>query len=226
MKQKILYIEDDVTLGLLVKEALEKNGYEVLKVMNGTDGLINFKTFQPHLCLLDIMLPGKDGYAVADQIRAINRHVPIIFLTAKIQATDLVKGFKSGCNDYVRKPFNMEELLLRIENWLAVKYEDNRLPDQQTIGTFIFDPSKQLLIGRNSAITRLSHKETELLNVLCNYKNTIVSRDYILQKVWGTDTIYNSRTLDVYITRMRKYFKPDNHISLIALKGIGYRLIC
>jgi len=227
MKKKILYIEDELTLGHLVRESLEKNGYEVLKIMNGTDGLISFKTYQPHLCLLDIMLPGRDGYSVAEQIRSTDRQVPIIFLTAKIQAEDLVHGFKSGCNDYVRKPFNMDELLVRIENWLQVKYNASHEADLSTlaIGAFVFDPNKQLL-EHNDNIIRLSHKETELLNVLYQYKNSIVSRDYILQKVWGTDTIYNSRTLDVYINRLRKYFKPDSHINLITLKGIGYRFIC
>src|SRR4051812_44106584 len=122
MKQRILYVEDELILGHLVKEALEKAGYEVAKYLNGIDGINNFKSFQPHLCLLDIMLPGTDGYTVAEQIRAADRQVPIIFLTAKVQATDLVKGFQAGCNDYVRKPFNMDELLLRVENWLEVKY--------------------------------------------------------------------------------------------------------
>jgi DNA-binding response OmpR family regulator len=227
MKPKILYIEDELILGHLVKEALEKNGFEVLKYVNGIDGLVNFKTIKPSLCLLDIMLPGKDGYSVAEQIRAMDRHVPIIFLTAKVQATDLVKGFKAGCNDYVRKPFNMEELLLRVENWLQVKYggEGASQPNHLIISSFSFDPQKQSLEHNNDVI-RLSHKETELLNVLYNYRNTIVSRDYILQKVWGTDTIYNSRTLDVYINRLRKYFQPDSHIDIITLKGIGYRFIC
>ena len=227
MKHKILYIEDELILGQLVKEQLEKSGFEVLKVINGSDGLINFKTFHPHLCLLDIMLPGKDGYMVAEQIRALDKHVPIIFLTAKVQATDLVKGFKAGCNDYVRKPFHMEELLLRIGNWLEVKYGAATAlqPLNNPIGSFNFDPQKQQLL-RDGHVIKLSHKETELLNVLYNYKNTIVSRDYILQKVWGTDTIYNSRTLDVYINKLRKYFLPDNHVNLITLKGIGYRFIC
>ncbi len=226
MKQRILYIEDELILGQLVKDALEKHGFEVLKVINGSDGLAMFKKYRPHLCLFDIMLPGKDGYTVAEQVRAIDVHVPIIFLTAKVQATDLVQGFKAGCNDYVRKPFHMEELLLRVENWLAVKY-GIETPQQNNyiIGIFAFDPHKQLLSGKERQI-RLSHKETELLNVLCNYKNTIVSRDYILQKVWGSDSVYNSRTLDVYINRIRKYFKDDSHINLITLKGIGYRFIC
>ena len=227
MKQKILYIEDELILGQLIRDAMEHHGFEVLKLTNGADGLVSFKTFRPHLCLLDIMLPGDDGYTVAEQIRRIDAQVPIVFLTAKVQAADLVRGFKAGCNDYVRKPFNMEELLLRIDNWLEVRYgaKNSVRVQSHAIASFSFDPDKQLL-ERESTITRLSHKETELLNVLYNHKNTIVSRDYILQKVWGTDTIYNSRTLDVYITRLRKYFRPDSHIHLITLKGIGYRFIC
>jgi len=226
MNQRILYVEDEQILGQLVKESLEKRGFNVLPVSNGNDSLPIFKKFSPHLCLLDIMLPGTDGYQVAEQIRAIDKKVPIIFLTAKIQPADLVMGFKAGCNDYVRKPFNMEELVLRIENWLLVKYgeQDTIQHNNYQIGAFIFDLQKQLLRYKDEN-TRLSHKESELLHILCNHKNTIVSRDYILQKVWGDNTIYNSRILDVYITRLRKYFKPDPHSEIITLKGIGYKFI-
>jgi DNA-binding response OmpR family regulator len=226
MKQRILYVEDEQILGQLVKESLEKHGFDVLLVANGNDSFPLFKKYSPHLCLLDIMLPGTDGYQVAEQVRSIDKKVPIIFLTAKIQPSDLVAGFKAGCNDYIRKPFHMEELLLRIENWLYVKYgeQDTIQYNNHQIGAFIFDLQKQLL-RYNEENIRLSHKESELLSILCNHKNTIVSRDYILQKVWGGHTIYNSRILDVYISRLRKYFMPDTHIEIITLRGIGYKFI-
>jgi DNA-binding response OmpR family regulator len=226
MKQRILYVEDEVILGQLVKDSLEHHGFDVILVTNGNESIASFKTYNPHLCLLDIMLPGVNGYEVAEHIRSLDKKVPIIFLTAKIQATDLVSGFKSGCNDYIRKPFHMEELLLRIQNWLTVKYGDNETIQHNNyqVGAFIFDLQKQMLRYKEQS-TRLSHKESELLGILCDHKNTIVSRDYILQKVWGGHTVYNSRILDVYISRLRKYFMPDTHIEIITLRGIGYKFI-
>jgi len=227
MKQRILYVEDEIILGQIVKESLEKHGFEVLLVANGTDSLPALKKYSPHLCLLDIMLPGISGYQVAEQIRAMDKKVPIIFLTAKIQASDLVSGFKAGCNDYVRKPFHMEELILRIENWLYVKYgeHDEIQHNNYQVGSFIFDRQKQILRHGSEEIL-LSYKESELLGVLCNQKNAIISRDYILQKVWGDNTIYNSHILDVYISRLRKYFLPDTYIKIITLRGIGYKFVC
>ncbi len=225
MQHKILYVEDEAVLGQLVKEALTKHGYDVLWQKNGDEAIREFKKYAPHLCLLDIMLPGTDGYDIATQIRAADKEVPIIFLTAKTQVSDLVMGFNAGCNDYVRKPFNMEELLLRINNWVAVKYgstQSDAISIQ--IASFSFDQRTQLLSSPTQT-AKLTHKEAELLRILCDYKNTIISREYILQKVWGGDSIYNSRSLDVYITKLRKYFKPDRHIDIITLRGIGYRFI-
>lgn len=226
MKRKILFVEDEPILGQLVKESLESYGYEVRHITNGANGQAAFKSFGPHLCLLDIMLPGTDGYAIAQQVRGMDTAVPIIFLTAKVQPSDLVRGFSVGCNDYIRKPFNMEELLLRIENWLNVKYGTIEMPNQNQvrIGEFSFDTQK-LILQHNGQEERLSHKESELLSVLCQHKNSIVSRDYILQKVWDGHTIYNSRILDVYIARLRKYFVADRHVEIITLRGIGYKFI-
>ena len=227
MKQRILYVEDEQILGQLVKEALEKNGFDVLHVLSGSDAIAAFRKYQPHLCLLDIMLPGEDGCQIAEQVRLTDKKVPLIFLTAKVQVASLSRAFEAGGNDYIRKPFNMEELLLRINNWMAVRYGAPDTPDvhKQSVGQFTFEPLKQIL-SHGEEVVRLSHKEAELLAVLLSHKNTIISRDHVLQQVWGNCTIYNSRILDVYIARMRRYFAADKHIQIITLRGVGYRFLC
>ncbi len=207
MSHRILLVEDEKILGQLVKEALEKEGFEIKLITNGSDALQAYRDFKPNLCLLDIMLPGKDGYEVATQIRAIDKIIPIIFLTAKIQTADLVAGFNAGCNDYIRKPFSMDEVIVRINSRMTKKYgvQESEAAAEIRIGDFIFIPGKQELQTATQTLM-LSHKDATILNLLYTHRNTIVSRDHLLQKVWGTDTIYNSRTLDVYINRLRKHF--------------------
>lgn len=226
MKHRILYIEDEHILGRLVTESLTKKGYQALQVTNGADALYHYRKYEPHLCLLDIMLPGKDGYEVASQIRAIDTYIPIIFLTAKVQTADLIAGFQAGCNDYIRKPFSMEELLLRIDRWLLEKYGQPELPsaDSYIMDGFEFFPHKQLLSGPG-AIIQLTHKEAAILSILYQQRNNIVGREYLLQKVWGAGNAYNTRSLDVYVTRLRKYLTGTQN-QIITLKGIGYRFIC
>lgn len=224
MTFRILYVEDEEVLGALVHEALEKAGYEVDRVTNGVDVWKSFKEFQPHLCLFDIMLPGKNGYDVARQIRSSDSRVPIIFLTAKIGSVDVVAGFEAGCNDYIRKPFNVEELKLRISTWLAERYgtADQNTEKEIMLDGYTFLPDQQIL--RNDGDIKLSYKEAAVLHLLYQHRNNIIGRDHLLQKVWGTDTIYNSRSLDVYITRLRKYFSGTRN-NIITLRGIGYRFL-
>lgn len=226
MKYRILYVEDEHILGKLVSESLTEKGYHLLQVTNGTDVLSQYRRFNPHLCLLDIMLPGKDGYEVATQLRKIDTGIPIIFLTAKVQTGDLVAGFKTGCNDYIRKPFSLEELALRINRWLTERYGKADIPgnDRCTMDLFEFFPDKQIL-SSPGRVVRLTHKEAALLHILYHQKNNIVSRDYLLQKVWGDNSTLNSRTLDVYITRLRKHFSGTQN-QIITLKGVGYRFLC
>lgn len=227
MKYKILFVEDEKILGQLVKEALDKNNFEVLHVTNGSDALAAYRTHKPHLCLLDIMLPGKDGYDVARQIRAIDKTIPVIFLTAKIQTQDLVKGFDAGCNDYIRKPFSIDEVLIRISNWLKEKHglqQDDTTGDIH-IGNYTFIPDKQELHTPSGEQVILTYKDAALLSLLYAHRNNVISRDDILNKVWGDNNLYNSRTLDVYVNRLRKHFK-DSPNKIITLKGIGYRFIC
>ena len=225
MKYRILYVEDEQILGQLVLESLRKLDYEVWQVPNGIDALKAYRDLTPHLCLLDIMLPGKDGYDVARQIRAIDTRIPILFLTAKVQVQDVITGFHAGANDYIRKPFSIDELVLRINSWLNEKYghAGNEEPTTYIAGAFSFHSEKQLLITPSGTVT-LTYKECVLLQVLFAHRNQMVSRDHLQQKIWGTSTIYNSRTLDVYINRLRKYFENSPN-KILTLKGVGYKFI-
>jgi DNA-binding response OmpR family regulator len=219
-------VEDEKILGSLVVELIHKRGHEVKLVTNGGDALQAYRQFKPHLCLLDIMLPGKDGFEVARQLRAIDSAVPILFLTAKVDAADVVNGFNAGCNDYIRKPFNSDELLVRIDHWLKEKYRQLPTGEMENcmIGNAKFSPIRQVLETAAGNV-ELTHKETALLSLLYANRNNIVARDFILQKVWNNETGYNSRTLDVYINRLRKYLEKTSS-QIVTLKGIGYRFIC
>ena len=225
MTYRILYVEDEQILGQLVRETLQKQQYEVVQVINGIDALKAWKEMKPHLCLLDIMLPGKDGYEVARQIRALDSEVPIIFLTAKIQVHDVVAGFRSGANDYIRKPFSTDELLARMDSWLREKYglRKRNEPNEFIAGECRFLPKEQLLITHDTRIT-LTFKEAVILDTLFVHRNQVVGRNYLMQKVWNSETIYNSRSLDVYINRLRKYFSGSNN-KILTLKGVGYKFI-
>ncbi|MBZ0100471.1 MAG: response regulator transcription factor [Taibaiella sp.] len=226
MRYKILFVEDESILGQLVAEALVKKGYEVKHISNGAEGLKAYRIFQPHLCLFDIMLPGKDGYELTRQIRAIDKNIPIIFLTAKIQIHDLVEGFNAGCNDYIRKPFSIDEVYMRISGWLAEKYSvsDDTIPLTCNIDNYIFD-TRQETLQTPEGVIQLTHKEAIILQLLYIHRNNIISRDFLMQKVWGNGTMQNSRTLDVYINKLRKHM-GDNPNRILTLKGIRYRFIC
>ncbi len=222
---RILYVEDEDILGTLITEALLKAGYEVMRVRNGIDVWTAFRQFEPHVCLFDIMLPGKNGYDVARQIRNSDSKVPIIFLTAKIQPGDVVAGFEAGCNDYIRKPFNIDELKLRIATWISERFGRNeqQSPNEIYLDAFTFLPGEQTLRNESGSIS-LSYKESAVLALLYQHRNNIIGREFLLQKIWGTDTIYNSRSLDVYITRLRKHFANTRN-TIITLRGVGYRFL-
>lgn len=222
---RILYVEDEAIQRKLVSEALEQRGYQVTSITNGNDAFRIYKKIKPHLCLVDVMLPGKNGFDLVSQIRAEDTATPVIFLTAKVAAEDLTRGFKSGCNDYVRKPFSMEEVLLRIETWLSEKYGqvNTPVPEVCNLSGALFYPHKQQ-IHKGSEIVELTYKEAAILTILYQARNNIVSRDLILKKIWGDGNIFNSRTLDVYITRLRKYLEGSAN-QVVTLKGIGYRFL-
>lgn len=224
MSKKILYVEDEVFLGKIVKETLETKGYDVLMETNGAHVIKHLQHFNPDICVLDIMLPGKNGYEVAAEIRAVNELLPIIFLTAKVQTEDVVKGFKTGGNDYIRKPFSIEELIVRIENLLQIKQSVPDLLEEEKIGNFLFYATKQLLV-LNENHRKLSFRESELLKFLWIHRNAIVQRRDLLNHIWGNDSFFNSRNLDVYVTKLRGYLKEDPSIEIITIKGVGYRFI-
>lgn len=221
MKTKILYVEDEPFLGKIVKESLESREFEVVMI---TDGKLVQKAFEeakPDICILDVMLPNKDGYSIATSIRYVNSEIPIIFVTAKTQTEDLIKGFEVGGNDYLRKPFSMEELIVRIKNLLRLAVKSNSPKENIMIGKFEFLPNRYEL--KFGGITRkLSHRETILLQILSENKNNTIQRKEILMRIWGDDSFFNSRNLDVYITKLRDYFKEDSTIEIITIKGIGY----
>jgi DNA-binding response OmpR family regulator len=226
-KTKILYVEDEMFLGKIVKESLESRGFDVVMESDGADVLQTFKRINPEVCVLDVMLPNKDGFTIAEEIRAIDEKVPIIFLTAKTQTDDLVKGFTTGGNDYIRKPFSMEELIVRIDNALRYRHNSRPVsatPDEVKLGRFVFHFNRQtLLAGKEER--KLSFRESELLKLLYENRDKIIDRKDILTLLWGNDSFFNSRNLDVYIAKLRGYLKDDDSLAIITIKGIGYRFI-
>jgi len=222
-KPKVLYVEDEIFLAKIVSETLQSKGFDVTSVSDGAHALAKFKEVQPDVCVLDIMLPNKDGFTIADEIREKNTEVPIIFLSAKSATQDVVNGFKIGANDYIRKPFSMEELIVRIENVLRNKQEVVK-EEEFAIGQYQFNIRRQTL-HHPSEQRKLSYRESELLKILILNKDQIVERRDILNLLWGSDSFFNSRNLDVYITKLRNYLKLDPSIEIITIKGIGYRFI-
>jgi DNA-binding response OmpR family regulator len=224
MKKKVLYIEDEPFLGKVVHETLQKQGFEVLLITDGSKVMQSFNYFVPDICVLDIMLPNIDGYTLCAEIRKKHPDLPVIFLTAKTETPDLVKGFEVGGTDYVRKPFSMEELIVRINNLLnllsGVKSKKSVDADK-LLGRYSYSPLRYELISPTKTI-KLSQREQEVLSILTADINQTVERKYLLKTVWGDDSFFNSRTLDVYIRKLREYFMEDSNIELITLKGKGY----
>jgi DNA-binding response OmpR family regulator len=229
MKTKILYVEDEPFLGKIVKESLESRGFEVKMVADGRHVLATFQQCQPDLCVLDVMLPHIDGFTLGKDIRRLSPQMPIIFLTAKTQTEDVLKGFEMGGNDYIRKPFSMEELIVRMNNLLKLSQNNSlqntpSVSEQITVGKYTFFPFKYELKWEDS-IRRLSHREAELLKVLNENRQFTVQRKDILLKIWGDDSFFNSRNLDVYVTKLREYLKDDPNIQILTVKGVGYNFI-
>ncbi len=225
-KTKILYVEDETFLGKIVKESLESRGYEVVMESDGNKVLTLFRQSQPAVCVLDVMLPSKDGFTIADEIRELDQTVPIIFLTAKTQTDDVVRGFTLGGNDYIRKPFSMEELIARIQNVLRGNSDIPKkiATDSVQIGKYNFQLNRQVLSGGGDE-RKLSFRESELLKLLYENRDKIIDRKDILNLLWGNDSFFNSRNLDVYITKLRSYLKEDHTLEIITIKGVGYRFV-
>jgi len=225
-KTKVFYAEDELFLGKIVKESLESRDFEVVMEGDGAKAIDVFKKVKPDICVLDVMLPNKDGFTIADEIRELDEVVPIIFLTAKTQTEDVVKGFSLGGNDYIRKPFSMEELIVRLQNALHNKTEGSRkiTGNIVTIGKYNFQLNRQVL-NNGKEDRKLSYRESELLKLLYENRERIIDRKDILNLLWGNDSFFNSRNLDVYITKLRSYLKEDPLLEIITIKGIGYRFV-
>ncbi len=224
MNKKVFYIEDEPNLGKIVKETLERHGFEVVWETDGAKVLDYFFTYEPDICLLDIMLPNVDGYALCRQIREKYPSLPVIFVTAKTGTEDLVKGFNSGGTDYIKKPFSIEELLVRIKNQINLLHGKKTETEKTEIllGKYVYLPGRYELHSPSKTIFKLSQREQEILQIFAAAKNSIVDRKYLLREVWGDDSFYNSRNLDVYIRKLRKYFSEDPHIEILTLKSKGY----
>jgi len=225
MKQKVYYIEDEQFLGKIVFETLENQGFEVRWETDGARVLDGFKSFSPDIVVLDIMLPNVDGYTLCQQIRARYPKVPIIFLTAKVETADLVKGFEAGGTDYMRKPFSIEELIVRINNQLllmtGVQMKHTAQSEEIKLGEYLFRPGRYEL-HTPSRVVKLSQRELEILQILVSNQNQVSNRKDILMAVWGDDSFFNSRNLDVYIRKLRAYFEEDSNITIQTLKAKGY----
>jgi DNA-binding response OmpR family regulator len=223
---KILLAEDDENLGSLLKEYLIAKKYETDWYPNGEEAYKKFVKVSYDLCILDIMMPIKDGFTLAKEIRMTNSDIPIIFLTAKSQKEDILEGFKAGCDDYIAKPFSMEELLYRIEAILRRTGKHGKFSSQKkfSIGRYSFDTDKQLLTINNNA-TKLTTKESELLRLLCLNKNSMLERNFALKSIWIDDNYFNARSMDVYIAKLRKYLKEDPSVEIINIHGKGFKLL-
>lgn len=227
-KAKILLVEDDPNLSLVLVDYLEMLTYETILSKDGVNGLNTFKTNNFDLCILDVMMPKKDGFSLAEDIRKINQDVPIIFLTAKSLKEDRIRGFKVGCDDYITKPFSTEELSLRIEAILKRSTIKSKLAviekqESYTIGSYTFDYSNMMLINKDKK-QNLTRKEADLLKLLCDNKNMILKRETALRNIWGDDDYFIGRSMDVFITKLRKYLKDDPNISITNIHGTGFKL--
>lgn len=228
-KNKILLVEDEPSLAMILKDTLKSQGYEVLHSIDGQDALETYFDNKPDLIVLDVMLPKTNGYSVAKTIRNTDQLTPIIFLTAKSQVKDLVLGFESGGNDYLRKPFSIEELIVRIKVMLS----DSRLLHHADVkeeeiefelGKIYFNSNKQQLIV-NEKTLKLTAKESDLLKLFCQNKNRLVSKQTILLKIWGNDSFFTSRSMDVFVSKLRKHLKAEPTLRIMNIRGIGYKLI-
>ncbi|MBO6033686.1 MAG: response regulator transcription factor [Prevotella sp.] len=224
-KLKILLCEDDENLGMLLREYLQAKGFSTELCADGELGYKAFLKTKFDICVLDVMMPKKDGFTLAKEIRNSNQDIPIIFLTAKTLKEDILEGFKIGADDYITKPFSMEELVFRIEAIIRrTKGKKNKESTVYRIGKFTFDTQKQLLcLGDEQR--KLTTKENELLALLCSHANEILQRDFALKTIWIDDNYFNARSMDVYITKLRKHLKDDPQIEIINIHGKGYKLI-
>lgn len=221
----ILLIEDQVELCQILKDTLALYGFDVTYALNGEEGYNMFTALEPKIVIIDIMMPVSDGFSAVKRIREVNKEVPVIMLTAKPLTDDLVKAFDLGCNDFIRKPFVMEELIARIRSFARVSGNASRTAhNMYKLGSFTFNASTHELSNGSSRF-QLSYKEVELLKRLCEAKSTVVDRQVLLSELWGSDNVFNSKTMNVYINRLRNYLESDKSVEILTIRGYGYKLI-
>jgi DNA-binding response OmpR family regulator len=225
-KPKILLCEDDTNLGMVLKNYLELNDYDVTLERDGRLGLAAFQREKFDICLLDVMMPNMDGFTLAEEIRDVNPDVPLFFLSAKTMKDDIIQGYKLGADDYITKPFDSEVLLHKIKAILKRNEEMHReeVNAEYDLGRYHFNPRLREL-SIDGKVQTLSPKENELLKMLSEYKNDLLSREIALKKIWGSDTYFNGRSMDVYIAKLRKYLKEDQAIEIVNIHGNGFRLV-
>lgn len=223
----VLLIEDEAALAMIVRDSLEVRGFRVVYATNGEEGLGLFRQERPDIIVADVMMPQLDGFSMAERIRQYDANVPIIFLTARSQTADVVRGFELGGNDYLKKPFSLDELIVRINALLRRATSSSPIMtalSQLTIGRYQFDPPKQKLLFDGQTVL-LSHREAELLRHLYEKRNQVLERSAVLLDLWGDDSFFNGRSLDVFITRLRRHLRHDPQVQIINIRGIGYKLI-
>jgi len=224
---RILLLEDDQNLGSVLQEHLQLQGFEVTLCQNGEDGIKAVEQQQFDLCLADVMMPKKDGFAFAREVRVQDREIPLIFLTARSLKQDRIEGFRIGCDDYITKPFSVEELILRIQAVLRRAIKSDKKEKQQTefqIGNFAFNSIRQLLKFKDTE-TKLTPKESQLLALLCLHMNETLDRDKALEEIWGDSSYFSGRSMDVFISKLRKQLKSDESVEILSIHGKGFRLV-
>lgn len=227
-KIKVLFVEDEPVLASIVRESLETRGFAIAIATNGVEGWSMFNLNKPDVCVVDVMMPRKDGFSLVQDIRRVDELVPVIFLTARTQTEDVLKGLEIGADDYMKKPFSMEELILRLKALVRRKSINNKMlhdmPEEISIGNCSFSYQK-LEFYCHKQLFNLSQREADLLQLLVQYKNQLLERKTALMKLWGDDSPFNARSMDVYITRLRKFIKEDSTLEIINIRGYGYKLM-
>lgn len=225
-KTLVLLAEDEPALGMIIKESLEIRNFEVLLCSDGEKALDSYKKTKPELLVLDVMMPKKDGFTLAKEIRTMDNYIPILFLTAKSQTQDVVEGFSIGGNDYLKKPFSIEELIVRMNNLLNRTKQQKEAHTVISIGNYSFNFPKQTLEFKDKSTEQLTHREAHVLFQLYQYRNQVTDRSEILKKLWGNDDFFAARSMDVFITKLRKKLSLDSSVQILNVRGFGYKLIC
>jgi DNA-binding response OmpR family regulator len=225
MKAKILLVEDDVNLGFVVADKLRSLNYDVTLAMDGAEGFKRYSEGEFHICILDVMMPKKDGFSLAKDIRKVNKEIPILFLSAKSDTEDKIQGFEAGCDDYLTKPFSTEELILRVKALLKrvdLSFDETKGGSQFQIGNYHFDFENYVLLFGDET-RKLTKKEAEILQMFCKHRNQVLPRELVLNAVWGQDDYFVGRSLDVFVTKLRKYLSEDERVVISNIHGVGFK---